>query len=420
MSEGFYRAFEDKHRGSRELIKGRVEVYLPFVLPLKKMYPHDSGLDIGCGRGEWLELLKENNIPVIGVDFDEGMLKACRELNLNIELGDGIEYLGKLKDESLSVISAFHVVEHISFEELQTLVKEALRVLKSGGILILETPNPENIKVGTEFFHLDPTHIKPIPSQLLSFLPEFYGYQRTKIIKLQENIELENRENINLLDVIDGASPDYAVIAQKKANKEILEKFDDAFSNNIGLSLSELAAKFENRLQKIETKAEQAETKAEQAEAKAEQVRAELHSVYNSRSWKITEPLRWGHFQVKLLKQHGISVRLKPLLKKVTQPAAKKSMVFVNSRPALRLKLAKISRKLGFHSALKSVYLKLNTYSVSNSHNKFNLRADSLTKRPYKRSLYQPNYSGEKLSVDEILIRIRTELADSEKASNNE
>jgi len=180
------------------------------------------------------------------------------------------------------------------------------------------------------------------------------------------------------------------------------------------------AKQAESKAKQAESKAKQTEAEAKQTEAEAEKIRIELHRVYNSRSWQITEPLRLGNLQVKLLKQHGISVRLKSLVKKVTQLAVKRSMIFVSSRPALRLKLGKISRRLGFHSALKSVYLKLNTNSVSNSHNKFDLRAESLTKQPYRRSLYQPDYSGEKLSVDEILIRIRTELADSGKARNNE
>ena len=126
-------------------------------------------LDIGCGRGEWLELLKDNGISAQGVDLDEGMLKLCRINNLDVFKDDGIEFLKKQLDESLIIVSAFHVVEHIPFATLQFFISEALRVLKPGGVLIMETPNPENIKVATENFYLDPTHIKPIPSKLLSF-----------------------------------------------------------------------------------------------------------------------------------------------------------------------------------------------------------------------------------------------------------
>jgi len=254
MENNFYRKFEDKFRGSRELIKDRLKVYLPFILPLNKIYPSGLILDIGCGRGEWLELLKENNIHSLGIDTDEGMLEACCQLSLNSKKGDGIDYLKKQSSESMIVISAFHLVEHILFEDLQTLVSEALRVLKPGGLLMLETPNPENIKVATENFYRDPTHGKPIPSSLLSFLAEHYGFARVKVLRLQENEDIINSKNISLMHVIEGVSPDYAVIAQKKASTEIMLSFDNVFSREFGLSLEELTKRFDERLRNIEMK----------------------------------------------------------------------------------------------------------------------------------------------------------------------
>ena len=424
MDPDFYRALEDRFRGSRELIKSRLQVYLPFIEPLKEAYPDLHAIDLGCGRGEWLEILGERGFQAQGVDLNAGMLSACRDLGLKVQTGDALSFLKKLSDESQVIVSAFHLVEHIPFEDLQEIVKESLRVLKPTGLLILETPNPENIIVGTSSFYMDPTHTSPIPPDLLAFLPEYYGYHKTKILRLQETPEIRELENLSFLDVLNGTSPDYAIVAQKNAPEGLLEMNTAAFNAEYGVTIEALATSYNQKteasVKQAQVKAGQAQVKAEQAQVKAEQSCAELHRVYNSRSWQITELLRWGNLQVKLLKQHGISVRLKSLVKKVTQLAVKRSMIFVSSRPALRLKLGKISRRLGFHSALKSVYLKLNTNSISNSHNKFDLRSESLTKQPYRRSLYQPDYSGEKLSVDEILIRIRTELADSDKARNNE
>ena len=319
-NNSFYKAFEDAHRGSRELIKKRVNVYLPFVRKLKELYPDAAVLDIGCGRGEWLELLKQNEVRAKGVDLDEGMLSECSKRSLHVECANGIELLKKQPDESLMVVSAFHVVEHIPFEDLQTLVEEAKRVLKPAGLLILETPNPENIKVATENFYLDPTHTKPIPANLLAFLPQFYRYERVKILRLQESPELAEKADITLSDVFEGVSPDYAVIAQKKAQPEILKNFHALFTQEYGLTLSLLSAKFEQRLEKITLKATQAETKATQAEAKATeaetkatqaetkateaetkateaqekatQAEQNYHAILNSKSWKITKPLR--------------------------------------------------------------------------------------------------------------------------------
>jgi len=288
----FYKEFENAHRGSRELIKKRVSVYLPFVRKLKELYEDGEVFDIGCGRGEWLELLKENKVHAKGVDLDEGMLSECSNRSLHVECANGIELLKKQPDESLMVVSAFHVVEHIPFEDLQTLVEEAKRVLKPAGLLILETPNPENIKVATENFYLDPTHTKPIPANLLAFLPQFYRYERVKILRLQEFRELAEKAEVTLLDVFEGVSPDYAVIAQKKAQLEILENFDALFTQEYGLPLSLLAEKFEHRLEKIALKATQAQTKATQAEAKATQAEQNYHALLNSKSWKITKPLR--------------------------------------------------------------------------------------------------------------------------------
>ncbi|EGR2520268.1 class I SAM-dependent methyltransferase, partial [Vibrio cholerae] len=184
MSEKFYRAFEDKYRGSRELIKERLEVYLSFVKPLLESHQDAKAVDLGCGRGEWLELLTQQGVDVTGIDLDKGMLEACHALGLPVIEGDALKYLADLPNESQSIISSFHMVEHISFEQLGTLVSEALRVLKPGGLLIMETPNPENILVSTRNFYLDPTHVRPIPPLLLSFVTEFSGFGRVKVLRL--------------------------------------------------------------------------------------------------------------------------------------------------------------------------------------------------------------------------------------------
>ena len=92
----FYLAFEERYRGTRELIALRLEVYLPFVQPLKSLYETPEILDLGCGRGEWLELMQKNGFLAKGVDLDEGMLMACRELNLDVCQADALDYLREL------------------------------------------------------------------------------------------------------------------------------------------------------------------------------------------------------------------------------------------------------------------------------------------------------------------------------------
>nr|GFB24096.1 hypothetical protein [Tanacetum cinerariifolium] len=247
MTSDFYRDFEDRYRGSRELIKHRQLVYLPFILPLKDIYETCNALDLGCGRGEWLEILVEHGFSPLGVDLDDGMLEACSTLGLPTQNIDALTALRSLESESQVVVSGFHIAEHIPFPVLQELVSEALRVLKPGGLLILETPNAENLVVGTNNFYLDPTHERPIPHLLLGFLTEHCGFARTKLLRLQESPLLIDAADVSLFQVLEGASPDYAIVAQK-AGEMVMEKFDGAFAAHHGIALNELATRYEDGL----------------------------------------------------------------------------------------------------------------------------------------------------------------------------
>ncbi|WP_422845473.1 methyltransferase domain-containing protein [Acidovorax sp. M2(2025)] len=243
----FYRAFEDRYRGSRELIRGRLEAYRPFITPLLALHQPATAIDLGCGRGEWLELLRDAGFQAHGVDMDAGMLASCTERGLSVSLEDAPTYLRKLDEASQSIVSAFHFVEHIPFEVLRTLVAEALRVLKPGGLLILETPNPENLVVGAHSFYLDPTHHRPIPPLLLSFLVDHLGFGRVQVQRLQEAPELHKGADVSLMTVLEGASPDYAVVAQKSGSAEFMQPLDAAFAAPSGITLHELAARYDHR-----------------------------------------------------------------------------------------------------------------------------------------------------------------------------
>jgi glycosyltransferase involved in cell wall biosynthesis/SAM-dependent methyltransferase len=246
--DGFYRAFEDRFRGSRETIRSRLQIYLPFIEPLKSIYDVPPAVDLGCGRGEWLELLADNGFDAQGVDIDEGMLAACHENGLRATNDDGIAFLEKLPSESQMIVSGFHIAEHLPFGQLQILVQQALRVLKPGGLLILETPNPENFRVSSLSFYYDPTHRHPLPPQLLSFLPEYYGFDRVKVVRLQECRGLSTSESASLDQVLGGASPDYAVIGQKAADGSAARLFDSAFNKEFGLSADVLVGRFDRQL----------------------------------------------------------------------------------------------------------------------------------------------------------------------------
>ena len=250
----FYIAFEDRYRGSRELIKQRQTSYLPYIEPLKAIYPNLKAIDLGCGRGEWLELLKENGVDASGVDLDDAMLSSCIASNLNVKKIDAISALQGLPNASLQIISGFHIAEHLPFEQLIELIHQALRVLSPGGLLILETPNSENINVATSSFYLDPTHRNPIPVQLLSFLMTYSGFAFTTELRLNADISPAEGAWLTLRNVLTGVSRDYALIAQKAHGDLALNIPLQITSNNLGLSFDDLVGPFDSQLLNMNSK----------------------------------------------------------------------------------------------------------------------------------------------------------------------
>lgn len=182
--EAFYVALEDEFRGTREEIKERLSIY---VTKLVEAGIGGSGmpiLDAGCGRGEWLDLLREQHLQATGVDLNRVLLAICRERGLLVEEADAIEYLRSLPEASLGAVTAFHLIEHLPLPRLLDLVDAAVRALKPGGVAVFETPNPNNILVSSRYFYLDPTHRHPIPPQLGRFLAEARGLRRVEILEL--------------------------------------------------------------------------------------------------------------------------------------------------------------------------------------------------------------------------------------------
>ena len=269
MSE-FYRSFEDKHRGSRQLIMDRLGVYIPFLEALKDCW--NLGVtDLGCGRGEWLELVTSLGIRCQGVDLDDAMLAACKGRGFTVTNMDAIAFLKLLPDGSQMAVSAFHLVEHIPFDQLRTLVVEAKRVLVPGGLLILETPNPENLIVGTSNFFMDPTHVNPLPPPLLQFLPDYHGYARSKIVRLQEPTAIEDIPAVTLTNVLHGVSPDYSVVAQTACRGDEVPDLDSLFAKDFGVTLDSLAAAFDARFDAFEAKVSSVASHADEHLQKAVQ-----------------------------------------------------------------------------------------------------------------------------------------------------
>jgi O-antigen chain-terminating methyltransferase len=178
MLDALYAALEERFRGTRSDIKKQFKHYLQYVSDAAPV------IDLGCGRGEWLEILNEAGITSRGVDTNQVQVELCRSRGLEVIEGDFIGYLQSLGNESAGAITGFHIIEHLSIENLVRLLNESLRVLRPGGVVIFETPNPDNVLVGSNFFYLDPTHHHPLPAELMQFLLQNRGFHPIKILNL--------------------------------------------------------------------------------------------------------------------------------------------------------------------------------------------------------------------------------------------
>lgn len=178
----FHARVEAEFRGSMDDIRQRLTVYLPHVRSLRERPAH--ALDLGCGRGEWLELLRDEGIAATGVDENEVSVDRCTLRGLHAVRADALEYMRRQPDCAFSIVTAFHLVEHLATEAVVAMLLEARRLLRPGGLLILETPNADNIRVGATTFHLDPTHHRPVPVELLRLVVGFAGFEVIDILEL--------------------------------------------------------------------------------------------------------------------------------------------------------------------------------------------------------------------------------------------
>lgn len=218
IPESFYLAFEERFRGDEATLCERLAYYLPL---LSEVAPLQQGLplvDIGCGRGEWLQMLPAG-CARIGIDLNALNVAACHARGLPAEQADALHWLAGQAPGSVAVISAFHVIEHLSFAQLNTLLDECLRVLAPGGLLIFETPNPENLITAATHFHTDPTHRHPLPPALTEFLVQFKGFAEVTLHRLnpipREYALDEDSEVARRCDALFYGPQDYAVTARR-------------------------------------------------------------------------------------------------------------------------------------------------------------------------------------------------------------
>lgn len=173
-----YYLFESKHRGETGEIRKRQERYLPYF------EGQDNVLDLGCGRGEFLQLLGEKGISALGVDLQPENIQACARAGVRAELRDGIAYLKQCEDESLGGIFSAQVIEHLEPEQLSLLVHLAYQKLRPGAAMVLETLDPRCLMIFAECFYLDPSHSKPVHPLTLQFMAECEGFSSLELLSL--------------------------------------------------------------------------------------------------------------------------------------------------------------------------------------------------------------------------------------------
>lgn len=218
LLDPLYVAFEDRFRGTRDDIKQRQRVYLDTLRAAGAGTATRPIVDVGSGRGELLELLRDEGMHARGVDLNGSMVALCAAAGLDCTEGDAVSYLTGLEPGSLGAVTGFHIIEHLPFAAMVALLDSSLRVLAPGGIVVFETPNPANLLVASRWFYLDPTHRNPLPGEMVAMIAEARGFVDIEVRPLHPMLtRFEARDEVlaKQLDALFHGPQDYALIARK-------------------------------------------------------------------------------------------------------------------------------------------------------------------------------------------------------------
>jgi O-antigen chain-terminating methyltransferase len=209
----FYYALENLFRGELAEIEKKQSIYLPYITEANNRSKGACFLDLGCGRGEFLDLLTKHNVAVKGIDVNQFTVDILKRQGLDASRSDALDYLAGLNENTLKGITAFQVIEHLNYEYIKSLLAMAFNKIASDGIIILESVNPYCM-IGLGEFYIDPTHIKPLSPDLMKFLLEWYGFSDVQIV-YSNSIPKSLRNNHIIMNY-----RTYAVIGKKLTNEQ--------------------------------------------------------------------------------------------------------------------------------------------------------------------------------------------------------
>ncbi len=184
-----YAGFENRFRGSEEEVRRQQQAYL------SDLPKEGTILDLGCGRGEFLELLRENGYEAAGVDINSQMVEICLDKGLRCEKGDLLEKLAGWAEGSLAGIFSSQVIEHLQPAYLKKLIELSHRKLAPSGVIILETVNPTSVFALVQIYHLDISHRNPVHPQALKFMLEASGFEGV-VIRYSSPLETQRLQNL--------------------------------------------------------------------------------------------------------------------------------------------------------------------------------------------------------------------------------
>ena len=181
-----YADFTDRFRGSTAEVTAKLGGYLPDVRRLvgAAAVAGAAGtgvVDVGSGRGEWLALLRTAGVSASGVDANPTFVEAGRARGLDLVHGDAVTHLQALPPGAVDMVTAFHLIEHLDVEKLLALLAAARHALRPGGCVLLETPNPGNLRMAACDFYNDPTHRSPLPAALTEYLVSASGFGEVEV-----------------------------------------------------------------------------------------------------------------------------------------------------------------------------------------------------------------------------------------------